>query len=163
MEAVSFLIYPPPHLFTPSGTNVVGFESLELSGKVPMVAVTMFLSFGQSFILHSHKYLYLHLSSILSWDHHVLNDILIAAKVAYKSAEERFISVHVSDSSNNWRHIASRPKRPLNSIVLDPGIKDLLVNDAKDFLQSKPWYSARGIPFRRGYLLVRFFYHALLS
>jgi hypothetical protein len=57
--------------------------------------------------------------------------------------------------SNNWRHVASRPKRPLRSIVLDPGIKDLLIDDAKDFLESKQWYADRGIPFRRGYLLVR--------
>lgn len=41
----------------------------------------------------------------------------------------------------------------MGSIVLDPGIKDLLVSDAKDFLASKSWYAARGIPFRRGYLL----------
>jgi len=26
--------------------------------------------------------------------------------------------------------------------------------DAKDFLNSKKWYTERGIPFRRGYLLV---------
>lgn len=90
---------------------------------------------------------------ILSMDHRILNELLIEAKKTYKAAEERSISIYVSDTNNNWRHIASRPKRPLNSIVLDPGIKDLLVDDAKDFLESKPWYSARGIPFRRGYLL----------
>lgn len=33
-------------------------------------------------------------------------------------------------------------------------MKDLLLDDARDFLQSKEWYSDRGIPFRRGYLLV---------
>jgi hypothetical protein len=43
----------------------------------------------------------------------------------------------------------------MNSIILDPGVKDILIDDAKDFLQSKPWYAERGIPFRRGYLLVR--------
>jgi mitochondrial chaperone BCS1 len=43
----------------------------------------------------------------------------------------------------------------MNSIVLDPGIKDTLINDARDFLNSKDWYAERGIPFRRGYLLVR--------
>lgn len=42
----------------------------------------------------------------------------------------------------------------MRSIVLDPGIKDVLIDDARDFLESKAWYSARGIPFRRGYLLV---------
>ncbi|KAF8966254.1 P-loop containing nucleoside triphosphate hydrolase protein [Flammula alnicola] len=90
---------------------------------------------------------------ILSRDHLILNDLLIQAKKTYQQAQEHMISVYVSDISNNWRHIASRPKRPLTSIVLDPGIKDLLIDDARDFLESKSWYSARGIPFRRGYLL----------
>jgi chaperone BCS1 len=43
----------------------------------------------------------------------------------------------------------------MRSIVLDPGVKDLLIDDARDFLESKNWYLERGIPFRRGYLLVR--------
>lgn len=53
----------------------------------------------------------------------------------------------------------------MRSIVLDPGVKDLLLEDARDFLRSKSWYAERGIPFRRGYLLVRIFllrnYHIL--
>ncbi|PPQ91863.1 hypothetical protein CVT25_000738 [Psilocybe cyanescens] len=90
---------------------------------------------------------------ILSTKHHVLNELLIEAKKTYQEAQENTISIYNSDSHNNWNHIASRPKRPLTSIVLDPGIKDLLIDDARDFLASKAWYSARGIPFRRGYLL----------
>lgn len=43
----------------------------------------------------------------------------------------------------------------MKSIVLDAGMKELLLSDARDFLNSKNWYSDRGIPFRRGYLLVR--------
>jgi mitochondrial chaperone BCS1 len=60
------------------------------------------------------------------------------------------------DRNNNWRHVACRAKRSLRSVVLDPGIKDLVLDDARDFLDSKQWYSERGIPFRRGYLLVSF-------
>jgi mitochondrial chaperone BCS1 len=58
----------------------------------------------------------------------------------------------------------------LNSIVLDDGIKEFLLEDARDFMNSKQWYAERGtsytpfitlasnrrilgIPFRRGYLL----------
>jgi len=77
------------------------------------------------------------------------------AKQSYEAAQENTISIYSSDIHNNWRLVASRPKRPLTSIVLDPGIKSLLVDDARDFLESKSWYAARGIPFRRGYLLVR--------
>ncbi|KDR80757.1 hypothetical protein GALMADRAFT_241190 [Galerina marginata CBS 339.88] len=90
---------------------------------------------------------------IFSMDHRILNELLIEAKKAYLAAQENTISIYTSDSHNSWHHVASRPKRPLTSIVLDPGIKDLLVDDARDFLASKAWYSARGIPFRRGYLL----------
>jgi chaperone BCS1 len=55
--------------------------------------------------------------------------------------------------SGDWRFVTSRPQRPLQSIVLDAGVKELLISDARDFLRSKAWYSSRGIPFRRGYLL----------
>ncbi|KAF4569634.1 hypothetical protein EYR40_008612 [Pleurotus pulmonarius] len=91
--------------------------------------------------------------SIMARSHSILYDLLKEAKAAYLAGREDKISIYVSDSQNNWRHVASRPKRPLKSIVLDPGIKDLLIEDAKDFLNSKSWYHERGIPFRRGYLL----------
>ena len=38
-------------------------------------------------------------------------------------------------------------------MVLGGGIKERLLEDARDFLESETWYSERGIPFRRGYLL----------
>ncbi|KAH9479347.1 putative mitochondrial chaperone BCS1-A [Psilocybe cubensis] len=90
---------------------------------------------------------------IMSTTHKVLNELLIEAKKTYQEAQQNTISIYSSDCNNNWNHIASRPKRPLTSIVLDPGVKDLLIDDARDFMASKSWYSARGIPFRRGYLL----------
>ena len=46
-----------------------------------------------------------------------------------------------------------RRKRPLQSVILDKGIKERIVADVKDFLQSREWYVNRGIPYRRGYLL----------
>jgi len=90
---------------------------------------------------------------ILARNHNVLNKMLLEAKKTWKEAQQNQISIYASDSSNSWRHIASRPKRPMRSIVLDQGVKELLLDDAHDFLSSKKWYSDRGIPFRRGYLL----------
>ncbi|KAG6865089.1 hypothetical protein C0991_005191 [Blastosporella zonata] len=74
---------------------------------------------------------------IMTRHHQFLNEILLEAKKGYLVAQENHISIHVSDSSNGWRHVATRPKRPLHSIVLDPGVKDVLIEDARDFLASK--------------------------
>ncbi|KZP12338.1 hypothetical protein FIBSPDRAFT_710014, partial [Athelia psychrophila] len=41
----------------------------------------------------------------------------------------------------------------ISSILLNGGVKELLLNDTKDFLESEKWYAARSILFRRGYLL----------
>ncbi|KIV80336.1 hypothetical protein PV11_07842 [Exophiala sideris] len=46
-----------------------------------------------------------------------------------------------------------RSKRPLESVILDEGVKEKIVDDVQDFLGSSKWYYERGIPYRRGYLL----------
>lgn len=53
-----------------------------------------------------------------------------------------------------WRATSTQTKRPLYTIILDAGVKQMLIDDARHFLESREWYSSRGIPFRRGYLLV---------
>ncbi|KAG6852448.1 hypothetical protein C0991_011883 [Blastosporella zonata] len=91
--------------------------------------------------------------SILTRDHNILTDLLQEARRLYMADQEHSMCIYVSDNENNWNHVACRARRSLNSIVLDPGVKDVLLEDARDFLQSKSWYAERGIPFRRGYLL----------
>ncbi|KAJ7472309.1 hypothetical protein B0H11DRAFT_2195949 [Mycena galericulata] len=91
--------------------------------------------------------------SIMTRDHGILSSLLQEARRDYLAAQEHKMCVYVSDTSNNWRHVACREKRSMHSIILDPGVKDILIEDAKDFLLSKEWYAERGIPFRRGYLL----------
>ncbi|KAI0144622.1 BCS1 N terminal-domain-containing protein [Xylariaceae sp. FL1272] len=46
-----------------------------------------------------------------------------------------------------------KTKRPLGSVILDEGVGEALVNDAREFLARQQWYVDRGIPYRRGYLL----------
>ncbi|KZT21613.1 hypothetical protein NEOLEDRAFT_1073191, partial [Neolentinus lepideus HHB14362 ss-1] len=84
---------------------------------------------------------------ILTWDHALLNEVLREARATYKSAQSGQIGIYASDGNNDWRHIASRPKRSLKSIVLEPGVKEDLLEDAQEFLESKEWYNDRGIPF----------------
>lgn len=53
-----------------------------------------------------------------------------------------------------WRPFGNpRRKRTLDSVVLETGIKESLVSDVREFLDSGQWYQDRGIPYRRGYLL----------
>jgi len=92
--------------------------------------------------------------SILGGSHKILQDILDEARECWQKAREEQVSVYASDIRNEWRFITSRPKRPLKSIILNAGVKEAILEDALDFLESKEWYSERGIPFRRGYLLV---------
>lgn len=46
-----------------------------------------------------------------------------------------------------------RQKRPLDSVVLEKGVKERIVADIQDFIASARWYADRGVPYRRGYLL----------
>jgi len=94
----------------------------------------------------------LHLS-ILGGTQELAQDILAEARECWEKTKGEQVSVYAADSRNDWRLITSRPKRPLASIILDAGVKEAVLEDALDFMDSKEWYSERGIPFRRGYLL----------
>ncbi|KAL8937767.1 MAG: hypothetical protein Q9211_003515 [Gyalolechia sp. 1 TL-2023] len=56
---------------------------------------------------------------------------------------------------NAWHRVASRPSRPIETVVLDHEQKDRLLADINEYLNPKTaiWYANRGIPYRRGYLL----------
>ncbi|KAI0047937.1 P-loop containing nucleoside triphosphate hydrolase protein [Auriscalpium vulgare] len=90
--------------------------------------------------------------TILSRDRSVLDALILEARKKWLSARADKIDIYAMEGSD-WRFVSSRPKRPINSIILDAGVKELILDDARDFLKSKTWYSERGIPFRRGYLL----------
>ncbi|KAI9458205.1 P-loop containing nucleoside triphosphate hydrolase protein [Lactarius psammicola] len=92
--------------------------------------------------------------TIFSRDRSILDTMILEAREKWLSARSDKIDIYASEKyGDDWNHVASRPKRPLNSIVLDEGTKELLLDDARDFMKSKKWYADRGIPFRRGYLL----------
>jgi len=52
-----------------------------------------------------------------------------------------------------WRVLDARPTRPLDTVVLEGGVAQNVCKDVQRFLQSEQWYVARGVPYRRGYLL----------
>ncbi|KAH7911018.1 hypothetical protein BJ138DRAFT_1101387 [Hygrophoropsis aurantiaca] len=83
----------------------------------------------------------------------VLKQLVLQAKKEYEAEAIHRIQIYFADSHGSWRWTDSRHKRPMSSIVLNPGVKEMLLNDTRDFLKSEKWYADRGIPFRRGYLL----------
>lgn len=55
---------------------------------------------------------------------------------------------------SEWRPFGHpRKRRPLSSVILGAGVKERIVADIKEFIATPSWYSERGIPYRRGYLL----------
>lgn len=92
--------------------------------------------------------------SILARSQRVLYDLLTESKRQYQESETHRVSIYtVGPYYNDWRRSGSRPKRPLDSVVLEHGLKEMVLHDAQEFINSEAWYAARGLPWRRGYLL----------
>jgi chaperone BCS1 len=54
---------------------------------------------------------------------------------------------------DDWRLADSKPRRSLDSVVLDEGVAQRLHDDIHEFFSRRAWYAQMGIPWRRGYLL----------
>lgn len=53
-----------------------------------------------------------------------------------------------------WRPFGHpRKRRPISSVILSAGLSDKILADCLDFIDHPQWYTERGIPYRRGYLL----------
>ena len=52
-----------------------------------------------------------------------------------------------------WEKCQQKKPRALNSVILDSNITDTIIADINKFLVSGEWYSSKGVPYRRGYLL----------
>lgn len=46
---------------------------------------------------------------------------------------------------SEWRQFGHpKKKRPIQSVILDAGISERILNDCKDFINTPSWYSDRG-------------------
>jgi chaperone BCS1 len=64
-------------------------------------------------------------------------------------------SLKSGTSEPAWTRSVSRVSRPFSTVVLDEAVKNEVLEDMRDYLHpyTRRWYSNRGIPYRRGYLL----------
>ncbi|KAF2457839.1 BCS1 N terminal-domain-containing protein [Lineolata rhizophorae] len=54
----------------------------------------------------------------------------------------------------DWKPFGQpKRKRPIDSVILERGVKERILEDIRAFLEARAWYLDRGIPYRRGYLL----------
>lgn len=83
----------------------------------------------------------------------LLQNLVYEAQKKFIDRDKSRTVVFAADQYGAWRRTRSRPKRPLSTIVIPNNVKIKMVEDAKDFLCQENWYSDRGIPYRRGYLL----------
>jgi hypothetical protein len=74
-----------------------------------------------------------------------------AQKLSHPDNEQRLRIL--TPDWGEWVEVSRRVPRSLNSVILENGIIQNLIDDVKQFLESEQWYSDIGIPYRRGYLL----------
>ncbi|KAH9996395.1 P-loop containing nucleoside triphosphate hydrolase protein [Russula compacta] len=92
--------------------------------------------------------------SVVARNNDILKRLVLEARREYEKDAEHRVHVFMADPAYaSWRWKGTRQTRPLSSIILEPGIKEMLLADCRDFLRSEDWYAERGLPYRRGYLL----------
>jgi chaperone BCS1 len=77
--------------------------------------------------------------SVVARSNAILKQLVLEAKRAYEAESVHRVQIYFADSHGSWRWTDSRHKRPMSSIVLNPGVKEMLLADTKDFLRSEKW------------------------
>ncbi|KAK3394483.1 BCS1 N terminal-domain-containing protein [Podospora didyma] len=94
------------------------------------------------------------LTLTLLWPHrHVLGEVFTEAHSLAQSFQQGKTVIYTARRME-WTVLGKpRLKRPLGSVILDEGVKERIVGDVREFLAAQQWYTNRGVPYRRGYLL----------
>jgi len=81
----------------------------------------------------------------LSRDRALFTDLLSKARELAMTGQEGKLVIHTAWGSE-WRPFGQpRRKRPLKSVVLEPGVAEKIENDVRSFLQRRQWYADRGL------------------
>ncbi|KAF8163917.1 P-loop containing nucleoside triphosphate hydrolase protein [Mycena galopus ATCC 62051] len=95
--------------------------------------------------------------TIYTLDMKLLSELVEDARTRYVEINRPNVIIHLADSPHHgpmaWTSAKHKVGRPLSSVILQDGVVDALVRDAKEFLATEDWHVEAGIPHRRGYLL----------
>lgn len=90
----------------------------------------------------------------------VIKELLIDAREQYLKKDEKKTIIYrgalgANGGDPSWQRCMSRASRPISTVILNEKVKKELIEDVTDYLDpnTRRWYSNRGIPYRRGYLL----------
>ncbi|PYH90465.1 hypothetical protein BO71DRAFT_402179 [Aspergillus ellipticus CBS 707.79] len=88
----------------------------------------------------------------------ILKELLFEAQKAWVARDGNSTVIYRGQKNGgytDWVRCMARPPRPLSTVVLDQAQKQSFIEDIKEYLhpRTRRWYSNRGIPYRRGYLL----------
>ncbi|KAL4412155.1 mitochondrial chaperone bcs1 [Colletotrichum abscissum] len=84
----------------------------------------------------------------------VLRDLMEECRWEYLRRSEGKTSIF-EHHNNGWKKTATRDVRPIETVVMNEELKQMLLEDVRSFLDPKArsWYANRGLPYRRGYLM----------
>lgn len=84
----------------------------------------------------------------------VLRELLNDCRRYYLKSVKNKTSVF-EHQGDRWKASKSMAKREMSTVIIDKKLKEMLLGDVAEFLDPKTrtWYSRRGLPYQRGYLL----------
>ncbi|KAL2133787.1 hypothetical protein VTI74DRAFT_1684 [Chaetomium olivicolor] len=90
----------------------------------------------------------------------ILKELLHEAREEYLKRDEAKTLIYRGTTKSGssepfWQRCMARTSRPFSTVILNKEVKQELIDDVTDYLNpaTRRWYSNRGIPYRRGYLL----------
>ncbi|KAJ3773269.1 P-loop containing nucleoside triphosphate hydrolase protein [Lentinula raphanica] len=94
--------------------------------------------------------------TIYTLDMSAMSAIIEEAHQRYLEVSKADVIVHGASDHHHvgsWDWVKRQRRRPFSSIILQEGVLETILQDAKEFFATEAWYIERGIPHRRGYLL----------
>ncbi len=90
--------------------------------------------------------------SMISRNQRVVRELLEAARDLVLPPDEPKLQIFAVNE-HWWELSRASALRLPESLVLQKGLIEKVIEDAAEFSNSREWYRARGVPYRRGYLL----------
>lgn len=95
---------------------------------------------------------YYYLSTFRWWRKH-FDEIINAVKIINKETKDELEVFASYDSDGDWNMGVKKRKKSIDSVILNKEIKQNIINDLRNFINSRDQYEQFGINWNRGYML----------